>query len=271
MCTVTVLRAGDTVRVACNRDERRVRSQAHPPFITRIGTVHVLTPQDPQGGGTWIAANSYGLVFALLNRHVSVAIGSEAVRSRGLVIPALADSATLDEAAYRINDLQPREFAPFKLLVADLLDVSEFFAQDGEWRAHMHRLSQPLLFTSSSLGDELVDGPRRLLFEQMLGTPCASTSLRAGPSTSLRAGDVKAQQDAFHAHRWRDRPAISVHMSRPDACTVSTTTVEVTARHVRMLYQPAHCDAGTPVGLVIDRQDVSDAAAPRARGQYAAV
>jgi hypothetical protein len=255
MCTVTVLRNGDTLRVACNRDERRERPLAHPPFITLADGVQVLTPQDPQGRGTWIAASSSGLVFALLNAHSPGAPPAQAPRSRGLVIPALVHALSLEEVAFRVADLPAEQFAPFRLVVADLLHASEFVFEEGEWRAVMHRLAHPLLFTSSSLGDVIVEGPRRLLFEQMFATRASWTPA--------------AQQDAFHAHRWRDRPAVSVHMSRPDACTVSTTTVEVTARQVRMLYKPAHCAAGTPVGLVIDRRDVT--AAPRTCRQYARV
>jgi len=237
------------LRVACNRDERRERPQAHPPFITRAGGLRVLTPQDPQARGTWIAASSAGLVFVLLNANGGAA---RPVRSRGLVIPAIAGAHTLEDAVTTMEEVRPDDFAPFRLLVIDRLDVAEFRASDGEWHAALHRITHPLLFTSSSLGDAIVDGPRRHLFEQMLAAPW----------------DLAAQQDAYHAHRWRDRPAVSVHMSRPDACTVSTTVVEVTPRQVRMIYQPAHHCEGTPVGLVIDRHD---AAAHRTCRQYAAV
>lgn len=256
MCTVTVLRAGEMLRVACNRDERRDRPAAHPPFITWAGDLQVLTPQDPQGRGTWAAANGAGLVFALLNEHRELAVGGRGrLRSRGLVIPAVADAATLEEVAIQLDDVRPELFGPFRLLAADSHHVVEFSARGGRLTPALHQIDRPLLFTSSSLGDALVDGPRRMLFEQMLDTPW----------------DLAAQQDAFHAHRWRDRPAVSVHMSRPDACTVSTTTVEVTDRDVRMLYHPAHFCGGTPVGLVIDRQDVGHASARRPRREYAAV
>jgi hypothetical protein len=88
---------------------------------------------------------------------------------------------------------------------------------------------------------------------------------------TMATGDPAAQQDAFHAHRWRDRPAVSVHMSRPDACTVSTTIVEVTTGEVRMTYQPAHEAEGTHVGIVIARQDLSNAVAHRPSCEHAAV
>jgi hypothetical protein len=264
MCTLTVLRSGALLRVAVNRDESRQRPAAHPPFITRAGGLQVLTPQDPLGRGTWVAANSAGLVFALLNVHSEagqpfraandLSTADDSRPSRGLIIPGLADCGSLDEAAWRLDGIPPDTFAPCRVIAAhedELIDV----ALDGSREVNVHRIHQPLLFTSSSLGDALVEGPRQMLFEQMLGTPW----------------DLPAQQDAFHAHRWRDRPAVSVHMSRPEACTVSTTVVEVTSREVRMIYQPAHSRVGTPVGLVIDLQQAGVDAAPRTRGQYAVV
>lgn len=255
MCTVTVVRSGDTLRLACNRDERRERPHAHPPFVTRAGELFVLTPQDPVARGTWIAANGAGLVLAVLNADDGRRPAPPARTSRGLIIPSLVHCASLDEVVYEAGAIPHGDFAPFTLLAADAQDVIELTVTRGEWDAHVHALTEPRLFTSSSLGHAIVEGPRRLLFEQMFATPW----------------DLEAQQDAYHVHRWRDRPAVSVHMSRPDACTVSTAIVEVTPRQVRMTYHPANDAAGTPVGLVIDRQNVERAAAGRDRREHAAV
>jgi hypothetical protein len=262
MCTVTIVRAGDRLRVACNRDERRDRVSAHPPFITRAGDLRVVMPQDPQGRGTWIAANSAGIVFGLLNVNDGAIPGRLPSRGRGMVIPSLADAATLREVVLRMDSMAVAPFAPFRLLAADSLHVAEFL-----WRPHagtadvvrIHRIDHPLLFTSSSLGDAIAEEPRRALFEQMF------------PSMAHDANVIIARQDVFHAHRWRDRPAMSVHMSRPDACTVSTTIVEVAARTVRIVYHPANCAAGTPAGLVIERQHARRTATYRPRDQHASV
>ena len=243
MCTVSIVRMPGVVRVACNRDESRQRPHAHPPFITMTAGRHVLTPQDPRGGGTWIAANGAGLVFALLDTHDGAPVVRAFGPTRGSIIPCVAGSDALDEVIWRLADIPQATFAPCRLLVTDgdrLLTVAI-----GREPHHVeaHPVERTMLFTSSSLGDALVDGPRRMLFEQ----------------TVVGATDLEAGQDAYHAHRWRDRPAVSVHMSRPDACTVSTTIVEVTGREVRMTYKPAYCDdAGAPVGLIIDREHVHD-------------
>jgi hypothetical protein len=49
-------------------------------------------------------------------------------------------------------------------------------------------------------------------------------------------GEFPDRQDRFHAHRWRDRLAVSVHMSRVDAWTVSRTIIEVGDAHITMAY-----------------------------------
>ena len=76
------------------------------------------------------------------------------------------------------------------------------------------------MFTSSGLGDHLVESPRRELFNEMLQNRSPS------------------MQDAFHRHQWADRPHLSVCMSRPDARTVSHTRIHVTPQRATMLYMP---------------------------------
>ena len=83
-----------------------------------------------------------------------------------------------------------------------------------------HDLSEPLMFTSSSLGDDLVTRPRRELFDRLVRF-----------SASPRSG-----QSLFHRHAWRARPEISVRMRRADASTVSRTAVTISARTIVMTY-----------------------------------
>jgi hypothetical protein len=80
-----------------------------------------------------------------------------------------------------------------------------------------------LMRTSSSLGDGLVEPPRRKLFNQMMRTSAAER---------LRA------QDRFHAHTWPRRPELGVLMSRPDARTVSRTVCDIGPDGWAMTYEP---------------------------------
>jgi len=92
-------------------------------------------------------------------------------------------------------------------------------------------LDRPVMFTSSGLGDARVEGPRRELFHDWFGDDPAQWP---------------AQQDAFHRHRWPDRPELSVCMSREDARSVSLTVVEVTAAGVSLTYHGAPPDEPGP-------------------------
>jgi hypothetical protein len=74
-------------------------------------------------------------------------------------------------------------------------------------------LAAPLLYTSSSLGDAIVEAPRRQLFRRMV--------------LERRGGWLRGQA-RFHRHQWPARREISVRMERADALTVSRTVVDVT-------------------------------------------
>jgi hypothetical protein len=138
------------------------------------------------------------------------------------VIPALLDCESADAALRRLPEFDPKDFAAFRLVVADRVSVV-VARSDTMSLAHdrCRMRDKPHLFTSSGLGDHLVDPPRRGLFHQWFTGDPASWPER---------------QDGFHRHRWEDRPELSVCMSREDARTVSLTAVEVEPGAVRMSY-----------------------------------
>jgi Transport and Golgi organisation 2 len=239
MCTVSVLpslvesapRQYDDLRlrVVCNRDERRTRAPALPPIRLGVGATSAVMPIDPDGGGTWIAASSAGVVFVLLN--VNIAAGFvQGRRSRGTVIPALLGSASVADALAATKGLPLADYAPFRLLVLDRERWAEYVNLGPSAMAHPRTYDTAFMRTSSSLGDALVAGPRRALFARM-------TERRPTPAT----------QDAFHVHQWPSRLALSVLMDRPDARTVSQTWIEVRERSIRMRYQPRDGETSTVV------------------------
>src|SRR5205823_7589341 len=137
--------------------------------------------------------------------------------SRGRIIPALLHCMDSGEASELARKIDPLDFPPFRLVILDGVESVEI-ASDGyelDWSTRPFD-GAPLMFTSSGLGDELVEHPRRELYDRM-----------------VRSADASAgRQDAFHLHRWADRPHLSVMMSRADARTVSRTIVEVGHRAV---------------------------------------
>jgi hypothetical protein len=238
MCTVSCLarlgpaRAGDPpvrLRVVFSRDEQHTRLSAIPPEVVVRGERHVLMPRDVTAGGTWIAANDAGVVFALLNLNAGRAHGrgepadwSGPLRTRGGIIPDLVDACTAAEALERTHAIDPRAFLPFRVLACDRRGSSmEVVSTGTAIHCSLQPLDAPLMRTSSGLGDDLVIGARRALFGTIVGG--------AGVATA-------AAQDAFHRHRWAGAGELSVLMNRADARTVSITTVEVWETGVRMLY-----------------------------------
>ncbi|MCE7974088.1 MAG: hypothetical protein DYG92_07145 [Leptolyngbya sp. PLA1] len=253
MCTLSVISlAADAdphlaglagFRIAMNRDEEHARPAAIPPRWRAVGDSRAIWPIDPKGGGTWIGAREDGLVLCLLNYNLRPAPPAprQAI-SRGRIIPSLIEHTHAEDAITALSTMELDRFAPFRLVVVGP-DVPS-----RSWRggAHVHELrwdgaelrrlppvNPAACFVSSGLGDHTV-APRLELFRA-----------RVASSASPRA------QDDFHSHAWPERPAESVMMHRPDARTVSVTTVEVSARagvpHVLMAYRaiegrPAHSD-----------------------------
>ncbi|MBI2804126.1 MAG: NRDE family protein [Planctomycetes bacterium] len=234
MCTVTIIRHGAGIRLACNRDESRQRPAALPPRVAVTDSRQALMPIDPQSGGTWIAANDAGLIFTLLNAYAipwKPNVPPASRKSRGRIIPSLLSATTLAVANKRLESLALSEWPPFRLVIADRHACDDFRFDGNDLLRTSRRIDvEVLMFTSSGLGDEVVDAPRRALLADF-----------------FRPGrDQASEQDAYHRHSWPQRRHLSVCMSRPEARTVSFTTVDVAADHVRMTYVPDAPDQPAP-------------------------
>ena len=232
MCTVTIVRAATArggrliTRIVSNRDEQRSRAPELPPERIAIGSRFAVMPIDSAAGGTWVAATDAGLAFCLLNVNPSPAVPRSAWAgrgSRGYIIPSLVDSADIGDVAERLSAMDAALTAPFKLVVADAARVA--VARSDGARIEMspaRAIDGPILHTSSGLGDDLVQSPRRALFE-----------------AAFAAGrDALEQQREFHAHSWPDAGHLSVAMSRADARTMSRTVIDLHESRVRLAWTP---------------------------------
>jgi uncharacterized protein with NRDE domain len=212
------------LRVVANRDELDTREAAHPPVVWTSGTRRVVMPVDPESGGTWIAVNDAGVVFAVLNASADGRTRNMSAppRSRGTIIPALADSDSAEAAFRRTLILPVTDLRPFRLLLIDRHEFIECRPREGRLSHRRTPLLRAMMRTSSGLGDSLVQRPRRALFRAFFNG---------------QADAAAAAQDAFHAHQWPGREAISVNMRRVGARTVSRATVEVWGHEIRLAYQ----------------------------------
>jgi uncharacterized protein with NRDE domain len=247
MCTLSIIsvpqanwpRGPIGLRVVANRDEERDRPAALAPRWRPLdqnqarGATRAIWPTDPLGGGTWIAAADSGLVLALLNLNLEPEpFLPPGLLSRGLVIPRLIASRGAAAAMAALNHFDLDRFAPFRLVAAEAPGEGHSpRILEARWDREELTLAPaahaPACFVSSGLGDSRVQ--RRLaVFEELV----------------VQAGLTPQAQDHFHLHVWPDHPELSVLMSRPEARTVSITTVEVSAQTrdgafaIRMGYQP---------------------------------
>lgn len=246
MCTVTVLRLSvdGSFRLASNRDESPRRPAAEPPQPMNMDDTDCLLPIDPISHGTWIAVNTHGLALTLLNRTVIPETDAEAqkarkqqIPSRGTVIPRLLGCDTAERAMDHAMTLDMNSYASFRLVIVDARDVIVMACDEGVWSVPQHQTwSQPMMFASSGLGDALVTPPRQQLFDQMFSDVASRDD----------AGRI-ALQNAYHRHRWVDRPELSVNMDRGVARTVSFCAATVRPQQIIMEYQPHAPQADRPM------------------------
>ena len=224
MCTVTIVPVGNGFRLGCNRDERRDRAPALPPAVHGLSHRTAIFPVDPAGPGTWVGVNDTRLAAALLNRSTdsTAPLGRTRRCSRGLIIPYLLECASLAEALHRSAAVDPSDFDRFRLAMVQRGTVATLTSDGAELAVEVTDLARPMMLTSSSLGDALVEKPRRRLFERLF----------AGEERSW----VQAQR-LFHRHQWQSRRGISVRMERADAKTVSQTFVSVRGSAIELQYR----------------------------------
>lgn len=207
-----------------NRDELLTRPLAHAPRMECFGPRQAILPIDTASGGTWVAVNDAGIAFALLNRS---RLGDrqplpDCTKSRGLIIPLLLRCGSVEGALLEASRFNADEFAPFRLVVVDRESIGQVESDGRRQISSINPLGdEPLMVTSSGLGDELVEDRRRKLFK----------------SFSFQSADA---QDDFHRHRWPSMPHLSVCMNRDDARTVSYSVIEVRGDSARFSY---HADA----------------------------
>jgi hypothetical protein len=222
MCTVSIVPFEGGFRVACNRDEQRSRPHASRPAIHTGAATTSIWPVDPVSGGTWIGVNDAGLVLALLNRaQPSSRAATSRPLSRGTIVPRLLQSKSLQAAIEAATRLDASRFEPYSLIALQHTQGCSITVNSARPTLCWYDLAHPHVFTSSALGDELAARWRAPLFAALVE----------------RKADRLDGQVRFHRHRWVDRPEISVRMSRCDAATVSTTTVDVSTERIRMGYR----------------------------------
>lgn len=227
MCTLTVVPTPDRrVRLAFNRDERPTRPPALPPAVRVFGDRRAVFPIDPQCGGTWLGVNDAGLAAAVLNVNPPDKWTRPTEKSRGTIIPVLlGQNSPADALAEFARRFAIADFAPFRLVLVGQGMAAEL-RWDGREPMVTSRLlgGMPWLFTSSGLGDHLVEGVRSELFNAMF---------------ACQPEDWPRVQHEFHRHSWPGRQHLSVNMERASARTVSFAVIDLDDSSATVTYHPA--------------------------------
>jgi hypothetical protein len=220
MCTVTFIPRNDGFYVAMNRDERISRPSASSPAVSGQGLVKRIYPLDSEGG-TWVAANSTGVGFALLNWN-DVQVLRQKTCTRGSAIPALIGSTCAHAAESAVRRLDLDGILPFRL-------VGIFPAEERviEWRWDQKSIQRNIFswtlrqWCSSSLSDATATATRKQVLEQRL-TECHTGSL-----TWLR-----------QLHSWHDdsRPLFGHCVHREEIETVSYTELVCSGQGIECNY-----------------------------------
>ena len=242
MCTLTLVTGNDTYLMAMNRDEKIARGTGSPAEIHEFDDARAIYPADGDGG-TWFAANEYGISLALLNWNDVARPGTDdKTRSRGRVIPSIIDSRSLSDlhAVFDVSNF--KGMMPFRLV-----GVFPSEQEIWEWRwdskqlgfqAHVWELRH---WFSSSLSDDQA--------ENLRGTICRNAEHESDASSVpwLRR---------LHASHGGGPGPFSLCVHREDVKTLSYSEIMVTPRRVQMgHFRGSPCTMAQIHSIEIERAD----------------
>jgi transport and Golgi organization protein 2 len=239
MCTLSWQYSPAGLDLFFNRDESLQRPEAGPPVVECRDGVSTVMPIDPLGGGTWIAANSQGLIIALLNNYrYPSRVSAGQSTSRGLLVRRLSSARNVAEVrAFLWGEILSR-YPPFILLAFNSQPCGPFkWEWTGETLKETRDLAE-MTISSSSLMPYFVPALRRYLVRQALK--------RCEPGQAVgRLMDLHRNK-----HGWPDSVAIA--MKRKGRATVSMSHIRVTDTDVTFRYWPGfpgsnNCAAGVSV------------------------
>ena len=211
MCTISWLIKDDDYHIFFNRDEQRSRASAIPPQVINVNNTRTLIPIDPEGNGSWISTNEFGLTLCLLNYYQ----GSNPkgiLRSRGLLLKDLSSFLSVKDIDIQLKKQKLQQYASFSLLAFGLNDSGHVSKKAWQWNGKT--LTNVLLtspFTSSSVSFDEVSQSRLLLAQQL-----------------LEPQNVDALV-SYHKSHQPSKNHLSVCMHRKDAKTVSFSHIHVDA------------------------------------------
>jgi hypothetical protein len=237
MCTASWLTRPGGYELFFNRDERRSRARGLPPRESALRGVRYLAPIDLACGGSWIAANEFGVTLCLLNRYPDPHSPDAPTSSRGLIVLGMADAAGAEDVGRRLADANLLAYRPFTLLVAEPGREVTAFSFDGRSCERLALGAES--FATSSSRDDLAAGESRRATWRAMSAEQRETALH----------------ERFHTSHWPTASALSVCMHREDAETESYCRVRVDGESVDLAFVAGPpCGNGDPVRAALRRR-----------------
>jgi len=135
-----------------NRDTSKKRGTAKLPQVFRKGNVQVVYPLDKVASGPWVAVQSNGTTFAVLNRpRIEKKIGE---RSRDRLILKLLGSMSEGEIRSKVQALDQQSYSPFGLVCIIQHPDDGFKILNWEWDGRimtsLDKQNKPQLWSTSA-------------------------------------------------------------------------------------------------------------------------
>lgn len=253
MCTISWFYTKEGYHVFFNRDEQVTRPRGLPPAITNVESVNCLMPLDPLGGGTWVAVNEAGITVALLNYYQG-RMPKGKLRSRGLIVKALAACQSLKEIKQFLSELKLAKYPPFTLLAFVPSEIDYLAADESVisfcWTGReLEEQSIQSPFFSSALNFDEVFASRLGVYRDALVIKHAQMANHGEVNTSEAAIEEKRIELHCRIHKSHlpEKGSKSICMHRSDAQTVSFSHVAVSANEILFNYTDG--PACTPIAV----------------------
>jgi Transport and Golgi organisation 2 len=188
MCTVSFVRANDSVIITSNRDEHIGRENATAPALHVLQHKNVIFPQDARAGGTWFAAASNGTVAVLLNGAFKKHVAKPPYRkSRGLIL---------------LENIEP-----FTVVLYQPGSLHEL-RWDGSLKYEKEMdVSGNYIWSSATLYSDVIIEQRKHLFQQFMQGPLFISSERV---QEFHAGNNGDDENGFIINRQTGMKTFSI-------------------------------------------------------------
>lgn len=171
MCTVSFVRANESVIITSNRDEHIERENAAAPELHLLPGKKMIFPKDARAGGTWFAATDSGVVAVLLNGAFKKHIPRPPYRkSRGLILLEIAGAG---EPLGFFEELDLDNIEPFTVVLYQPGQLHELrWNGTNKYKKELD-IAGNYIWSSSTLYSDKIIAAREKLFQRFLHLPAA--------------------------------------------------------------------------------------------------